>query len=157
MVQDEPRLYRGVPDAAGTAYKWEVLDRNGTWQGFRLLDQFPAVKANPKALALADKNIAIGASICEVISTRAGYASDALVEDLGTYMAHHAILTAVRNSSDIEPSRPGSHVVGYFPFGLDDKIAKDYHALNQSIDEYRKASARKLKAISRSDSRGEKQ
>jgi len=49
-------------------------------------------------------------------------ASEGLVDMLGQYMAHFAILTAVRNGSEAEPYEPGWHKVGYFPFGLDKKI-----------------------------------
>jgi len=53
-------------------------------------------------------------------------ASEGLVDMLGQYMAHFAILTAVRNGSEAEPYEPGWHKVGYVPFGLDKKIGKTY-------------------------------
>jgi len=150
LVQDEPARYRKVPKPEGNDFRWEVRDRNGTWQGFRLLDQFPAIKTNPKALALADANLLIGAKICKIISTRAGYASDALVDMLGQYMAHYAILSTIRNGSETEPFEPGWHKVGYFPFGLDTKIGEAYHELNESIDEYGKAYTRTLEILEKS-------
>jgi len=147
LVQDEPGRYRKVPAPTGKDFRWEVTDKNGTWQGFRLLDQFPAIKENAKALALADANLVIGAKICELISTRAGYASEALVDMLGQYMAHHAILSTVRSGPETEPFEPGWHKVGYFPFGLDKKIGEAYHDLAKSIDEYGKVSTQTLEAL----------
>lgn len=149
LVQDEPTRYRKVATATGTEFRWEVMDKKGAWRGFRLLDQFPAIKGNAKALALADANLTIGGKICEVISTRAGYASESLVEMLGQYMAHFAILSSVRSGSEAEPYEPGWHKVGYFPFGLDQKIGEAYHDLSKSIDEYGRACTHTLEALAK--------
>jgi hypothetical protein len=151
LVEDEPTRYRKAPNPVGADFHWEVLDKNGNWQGFRLLDQFPAVKTNRKALALADANLAIGAKICKIITTRAGYASEALVEMLGQYMAHHAILSTIRNGAETAPFEPGWHKVGYYPFGLDQKIAEAYHELSRSIDEYGKAYNQTLELLAKPD------
>jgi hypothetical protein len=150
LVQDEPTRYRKVGTAEGTDFRWEVLDKNGTWQGFRQLDQFPAIKRNPRALALADANLAIGAKICKIIFTRAGYASDALVEMLGQYMAHYAILSNIRNGQETEPFQAGGHKIGYFPFGLDEKIGEVYHELSKSIDDYAIVCTRTLGILAKS-------
>jgi hypothetical protein len=149
LVEDEPSRYRKVPKPAGKDFRWEVLDKNGVWQGFRLLDQFPAIKKNLKALALADKNLELGASICMVISRHAGYASESIVDMLGQYTAHHAILSTIRNGTESEPFEPGWHKVGYFPFGLDTKIAEEYHEISRSIDEYRRASTQTLETLAK--------
>ena len=149
LVQDDPTRYRKAPKPEGNDFRWEVLDKTGTWKGFRLLDQFPAIKTNAKALALADANLVIGAKICKIISTRAGYASDALVDMLGQYMAHFAILSTIRNGPETEPFEPGWHKVGYFPFGLDNKIGEAYHELSRSIDEYGKAYTQTLEILAK--------
>jgi hypothetical protein len=149
LVEDEPARYRKVPKAEGRDFRWEVLDKSGMWQGFRLLDQFPAIKSDAKALALADENLVIGKRICRIISSRAGYASEALVDMLGQYMAHYAILSTMRKDPRTEAFEPGWHKVGYFPFGLDAKVADEYHQISKSIDEYRKASTRLLESLAK--------
>ena len=147
LVADEPTRYREVPEAKGREFRWQVPDKKGAWQGFRLLDQFPAIKANPKALALADNNLVIGGKICKIISTRAGYASETLIDMLGQYMAHYAILSTIRQGNETEPFEPGWHKVGYYPFGLNEKIAEEYHEIIKLIDAYRRASALQLEAL----------
>jgi len=86
LVEDDPTRYRKVPTATGNEFRWEVFDKDGQWRGFRLLDQFPVVKKDPKALALADANLVIGQNICQIVSTHAGYASEGLVDMLGQYL-----------------------------------------------------------------------
>lgn len=149
LVADEPSRYRNVPTAVGKEFRWEVLDKKGVWQGFRLLDQLPAIKGNLKALALVDANLLIGEKICKIISTRAGYASEALVDMLGQYMAHYAILSTIRNGKETEAFEPGWHKVGYYPFGLDTKIGEAYHEVSKSIDDFRKGSTRTLETLAR--------
>jgi hypothetical protein len=149
LVEDEPTRYRKAPKAEGRDFRWEVLDKRDAWQGFRLLDQFPAIKSDTKALALADQILVIGERICKIISSRAGYASEALVDMLGQYMAHYAILSTIRQDSRTEAFEPGWHKVGYYPFGLDTQIAQEYHEISKSIDEYRKASTRTLESLAK--------
>jgi hypothetical protein len=149
LVADEPSRYRSVPTAVEKEFRWEVLDKKGEWQGFRLLDQLPAIKSNLKALALVDANLLIGEKICKVISNRAGYASEALVDMLGQYMAHYAILATIRNGKETEAFEPGWHKVGYFPFGLDTKIGEAYHEVSKSIDDFRKGSTRTLETLAK--------
>lgn len=147
LVEDDSERYRKVPTAVGSEFRWEVRDEKGEWKGFRLLDQFPAIKRNPKALALADANLEIGAKICKVISTRAGYASEDLVDMLGQYMAHYAILSAIRHGSETLPFEPGWHKVGYYPFGLDTRIRDTYREISKSIDEYGRLGMQTLGAL----------
>jgi hypothetical protein len=149
LVEDEPSRYRKVAKPSGSDFRWEVLDQKAKWQGFRLLDQFPAIKKNPRALALADKNLEIGTRICEVISHHAGYASESILDMLGQYTAHHAILSTIRNGTETEPFEPGWHKVGYFPFGLDKKIAEECHAVSKSVDEFRAGSTRTLETLAK--------
>jgi hypothetical protein len=149
LVEDDPARYRKVPNPVGKDFRWEVLDKQGKWQGFRLLDQLPAVKKQRNALAVADTMLAIGEKICKVISSRAGYASEDLVEMLGQYMAHFAILSTVRNGPETEPFEPGWHKVGYYPFGLDKKIADAYKEISKSIDEYGRACTQKLEILTK--------
>lgn len=149
LVEDDPTRYRKATTAEGRDFRWEVLDKRGTWQGFRLLDQFPAIKSDAKALALADENLVIGERICKIISRRAGYASEALVDMLGQYMAHYAILATIRKDPRTEAFEPGWHKVGYFPFGLDARVAEEYHQISKSIDLYRKASTKILESLAK--------
>jgi hypothetical protein len=153
LVADEPSRYRKVLKPEGGSFRWEVLDKNNSWKGFTLLDQFPAVKKNPRALSLADKNLEVGARICDVISHRSGYASEGIVDMLGQFTAHHTILSTIRDGTEPEPFEPGWHSqLSYFPFGLDAKIHEEYHEISKSIDQFRSQSTRILEKLAeRSD------
>jgi hypothetical protein len=146
LSHDEPPRYRKNTDAVGSDFRWQVFHK-GKWGNFYLLDQLPAIKENPRALALVDAMLAIGEKICEVISSNAGYATEDIVEMLGKYMAHHAILKTVRNGSETEPFEPGFHKVGYFPYGIDTKIREAYHEVFKSIDQGRQAGTETLKIL----------
>ncbi len=148
LVHDEPGRYRRSSNPQGTDFRWEVLDQDGTWKGFRLVDQLPAIKSNPRALALADANLKLGKTMAKIIATRAGYATEDSIELLGEYMAHHAILTAIRNGPETEAFEAGRHKIGAFPYGLDDLIGKRYHELNKAIEQYGQAYDRALELLS---------
>lgn len=144
LVQDEPGRYRWAPDSDPKDGKFEVLDKDGTWKGFRLLDQFPAVRKNGRALALADRVLEIGKAITHTITQHAGLASEDLLDLLGRYLAHYAILSAVRQDDRAEPYPPGSHEIGYYPRELDAKIEAGYREVAHLIAEYAKASKQLL-------------
>jgi hypothetical protein len=146
LAQEEPARYRKNPDAVGSDFRYQVFHK-GKWEKFYLLDQLPAIKGNARAVALVDGMIAIGRRICKVISSNAGYAAEDLVETLGKYMAHYAILKSIRNGPETEPFEPGFHKVGYFPYGIDTKVSEAYHSVSKSIDEYRRTSAETLKMV----------
>jgi hypothetical protein len=138
LVQDEPHRYRWASGAGAKEGQVEVLDKDGNWKGFRLLDQFPAVRTNPKALALADRVLEIGKQITHTITQHAGLASEAedLLELLGMYLAHYAILSAVRQDDRTEPYPPGSHEIGYYPRELNPKIEAGYREIAHLIAQY---------------------
>lgn len=142
MVQDEPQKYRWTPETDPKEGRMQVLDQDGTWKGFRLLDQFPLVRKNPKALALADTVLEIGKEMTAIISTHAGLASGELLDVLGDYTAHYAVLSAIRKESRTEPYPPGSHVTGYYPRELNPKLIAGYREIAQFIDEYSQAGKR---------------
>ena len=144
LVQDEPGRYRWAPDSDPKDGKLQVLDKDGTWNGFRLLDQFPAVRKNGRALALADRVLEIGKAITHTITQHAGLASEDLLDLLGRYLAHYAILSAVRQEDRIEPYPAGSHEMGYYPRELDAKIEAGYREVALLIAEYGKASKQLL-------------
>jgi hypothetical protein len=139
LVQDQPDKYRWAPGGEPSDGKVQVLDNTGQWHGFRLLDQFPVVRQNPNALALADQVLNIGKQITAIITERAGLAAEDLVEVLGKYLAHYAILSAVRNDKRIEPYPPGSHEMGYYPRELNSKIEAGYREVMEFIAEYANA------------------
>src|SRR5579863_4876120 len=60
LAEDQPQRYRIVLNPGPRGFRFEVLDKHGQWQGFRLLDQLPAIKSDPKALALIDRMLEIG-------------------------------------------------------------------------------------------------
>jgi hypothetical protein len=147
LVYDDPARYQRTPSATGDDYRLQVLDKAGQWKDFRLVDQLPALKSNPRAMALVDAIVGLGKNMCEIIATRAGYAAENSVELLGLYMAHHAILTAIRNGPETEAFEPGRHKVGAFPYGLDDVIGDKYHELSNAIDQYGQAYDRALQLL----------
>jgi hypothetical protein len=144
LVYDDSAQYQRTPNATGDDYRLQVLDKAGQWKDFRLVDQLPALKSNPRAMALVDAIIGLGKNMCEIIATRAGYAAEDSVDLLGLYTAHHAILTAIRNGPETEAFQPGRHKVGAFPYGLDKVIGDKYHELSNAIDQYGQAYDRAL-------------
>jgi hypothetical protein len=154
LVQDEQERYRWAANTDPGRRSLEVRQQDGTWHDFRLLDQFPAVKRNPKALALADRVLAIGKEMTAIITRHAGLASGDLVDLLGQYMAHYAILSAIRQEDRTEPYPPGWHEMGYYPRELDARIAAGYREIAQIIADSAKESSRLLATIS--DANGSK-
>lgn len=144
LAQDEPQRYRFPPKPDQQDYRLQVIDKAGEWRGFRLLDQLPAVKRNPKAFALAERILEIGDRMTKIISAHAGLASEDLVPLLGQYMAHYAILSTVHTLGETEPYEPGWHKMGYYPRELDAKIEESYRELSRFFDEYAAASKRML-------------
>lgn len=150
LIADEPSRYRKAPQLGENSFNWEVLDKNNSWKGFTLLDQFPAVKKNPRALSLADRNLEVGARICDVISHQSGYASEAIVDMLGQFTAHYTILSTIRNGTETEPFEPGWHSkLAYFPFGLDARIRQEYREIIRSIDEFRNQPMQTLEKLAK--------
>lgn len=147
LVQDEPQRYRIASNPGPRDYRFEVLDKNGKWQGFRLLDQLPAIRSNSKALALIDRILEIGEQMTRIISKHAGLASEDLIGLLGQYMAHYAILSTIYKLNEVEPYEPGWHKMGYYPFDLNAKIEEGYRELSGFIDEYVAASKRMLQNL----------
>ena len=136
LIYDQPERYQKATNTTSDDYRLQVLDNDGQWKDFRLVDQLPALRSNQRAMALVDAIVGLGRNMCEIISTRAGYAAENSVELLGLYMAHHAILTAIRNGSETEAFEPGRHKVGAFPRGLDQVIGEKYHELSNAIDQF---------------------
>ena len=116
LIHDEPTKYQMALNPTGNDYRFQVKDNKEEWQNFRLVDQLPAIKGNPRALALIDANLNLGARMVEIISKSAGYASEDLLEQCGQYMAHYAILKAIRDGSETEAFEPGRHKMEAYPF-----------------------------------------
>jgi len=127
--------------------RFQVRDKNGDWKAFRLLDQLPAVRSKPKAFALADRILQIGEEMTKIITKNAGLASEDLIDLLGRYMAHYAIISTIHKLGETQPYEPGWHKMGYFPRELDEKVATGYRELSQFLGEYSKASKRMLEAL----------
>lgn len=147
LAYDEPNRYKRLAESDPEGYRFHVRAKDGSWRGFRLLDQLPAVRTNPKALALVEAILQIGEQMTKIISKRAGLASQDLVNLLGAYLAHYAVLSTIHKRGETEPYEPGWHKVGYYPRDLNAKIAAGYHEVSQFIDEYAKASNRMLEAL----------
>ena len=147
LAYDAPTQYKLLPEADPDGYRFHVLAKDGLWKGFRLLDQLPAVRTNPKALALVESILLIGEEMTKIISEHAGLASEDLAGLLGEYLAHYAILSTIHKCGETEPYEPGWHKMGYYPRDLNLKIAAGYHELSQFLDEYSKASKHMLEAL----------
>jgi len=152
IVQDEPLKYKplATPDSEG--YRVHVLAKDGTWKGFRLLDQLPAIRTSPHSWALIGHILSIGKLTTRIISKHAGLASEDVINLLGEYLAHYAILSTIYKSGETKPYEPGWHKMGYYPRQLNVKIEEGYRELSQFLDEYGKASKRMLETLPLSDS-----
>ena len=146
LAQDEPSRYKWNSDK-NSPDEFLVFAKDRTWKGFRLLDQLPAVRSNPKAFALAEGILEIGEKMTGIISEHAGLASENLIDLLGQYMAHYATLRTIYKRGETEPYEPGWHQVRYYPRELNAQVESGYRELSGFIDEYVDASKKMLKAI----------
>jgi hypothetical protein len=148
-IRSELRVLRHLDITVGDGMddRFQVRDKNGDWKAFRLLDQLPAVRSKPKAFALADRILQIGEEMTKIITKNAGLASEDLIDLLGRYMAHYAIISTIHKLGETQPYEPGWHKMGYFPRELDEKVATGYRELSQFLGEYSKASKRMLEAL----------
>lgn len=147
LVQDEPARYKLLSEPDSEGYRVHVLARDGTWKGFRLLDQLPAVRTNPRALPLMERILQIGEQMTKIISDHAGLASKELIDLLGEYLAHYAILSTIHKGGETVPYEPGWHKMGYYPRRLNRMIEDGYRELSDFLDGYAKASKRMLEAL----------
>ncbi|MCI0604597.1 hypothetical protein L0156_16545 [bacterium] len=147
LAEDEPERYKRLAERDAEGNTLLVLASYGVWKGFRLLDQLPAVKANPKALPLVVGILEIGDRMTKIISENAGLASKDIIELLGEYMAHYAILSSIHKSPETKPYEPGWHKRGYYPRDLNEKIKQGYREVNDFLDGYAEASKRMLEAL----------
>jgi hypothetical protein len=147
LEHDEPERYKqlAIPDPEG--FRFHVRAKNGSWQGFRLLDQLPAMRDNSKALVFVEGILDIGGKMTKIISERAGFASRDLVDLLGEYLAHYTILSTIHKQGETVPYEPGWHKMGYYPIKLNEKIKRDYYELSEFIDQYAEASKYMLQAL----------
>lgn len=148
LVRDVPSRYSENPLATGKEFRFRITNEKGELQGFYLVDELPAIKGYGSAMQLIDLMLDLGKSICTIITTHAGLASEDLIEDLGKYMAHHAILSAIRNGPETTAFEPGTNKLGAFPFGLDTRIEQRLKALSKDIDDYDRGSDRSLSLLS---------
>jgi hypothetical protein len=144
LVQDHPDRYTRLPQRDSEGHWIHVLGEHGTSKPFRLLDQMPAIKDNAGALVLVDEIIAIGKKTTNIISKRAGLATADLIDLLGEYLAHFAMLCAIRANPTTKPSEPLAKKLGYFPRSLNAKVADGYRELSRFLDEYVNASKKML-------------
>ena len=70
-----------------------------------------------------------------------------LLEQCGQYMAHYAILKAIRDGSETEAFEPGRHKIGAYPFGFDTSVGDKYHELSKELGSYGQAYDRTLKIL----------
>lgn len=149
LAQDEPKRYRWVDPPDPEGYRFHVFDdEDKKWKGFRLLDQLPAVRSNQKALALAVRILEVGEKTTGIISEHAGLASEDLMDVLGKYLAHYAILSTIYKSDETDPYKPGWHEMGYYTRELNEKIEAGYRELSQFFNKYAKAGERMLEDLS---------
>ncbi|MCI0622789.1 MAG: hypothetical protein L0387_14200 [Acidobacteria bacterium] len=147
LVQDEPNRYRLLSEPDPEGYRMHVLAKDGAWKGFRLLDQLPAIRSNLNTLTLVERILQIGEQMTKIISDHAGLASKDLIELLGEYLAHYALLSTIHKRGETVPYEPGWHKMGYYPRQLNGRIEEGYRELSQFVDEYAMASKRMLEAL----------
>jgi hypothetical protein len=147
IERDAPDRYFKNTTAVGNDFRYLVKNKEGEASGFYLVDQLPAIKGNASAMQLVDLMLDLGKSICTIITTHAGLASEDLIEMLGEYMAHHAILSAIRGGPETTAFEPGHNKLGAFPRGLDARIEERLKALSKEIDDYDKVSGRSLSLV----------
>ena len=138
LIYDHPSLYKELPTPDPDGYRVHVYDGTA-WKGFRLLDQLPQVKSSVNAKVLLDQIMAIGVNMTALISQHSGLASSDIIELLGEYLEHFAILKSIYDSSLTQPYPAGWHKRGYFPRRLNKAIKNDYVQLNKILDDYSKA------------------
>jgi hypothetical protein len=154
LERDAPDRYFKNLNASGNDFRYQVKNEKGEAKGFYLVDQLPAIKGNTSAMQLIDLMLDLGKSMCTIITTHAGLASEDLIEMLGEYMAHHAILRAIRSGPETTAFEPGHNKLGAFPRGLDARIEERLKALSKEIDDYDKVSGRSLSLLSKSFGEG---
>lgn len=116
---------------------------------FRLLDRLPDLRQIPTVWALVDQIVSIGDSMTKIIAERAGLASERIIDRLGEYLAHYAILSLLYKSKETTPYPPGWHSRGYYPRELDSELAADYHEVSKFIDQHAIATERILEGLSK--------
>jgi hypothetical protein len=94
-----------------------------------------------------DRILQIGEQMTEIISDHAGLASKDLIDLLGEYLAHYAILSTIYKGSETVPYEPGWHKMLYYPRRLNQMIEDGYRELSEFLDGYAKASKRMLEAL----------
>jgi hypothetical protein len=115
---------------------------------FRLLDRLPGLREVRTVWALVDQIVLIGDSMTKIIAEHAGLASERIIDRLGQYLAHYAILSLLYKSSETTPYAPGWHSRGYYPRELDSELAADYHEVSKFIDQHAIATERILDDLS---------
>ena len=154
LERDAPDRYFKNLNASGDDFRYQVKNKEGEAKGFYLVDQLPAIKGNTSAMQLVDLMLELGKSMCTIITMHAGLASEDLIEMLGEYMAHHAILSAIRSGPETTAFEPGHNKLGAFPRGLDARIEEKLKALSKEIDDYGKVSGRSLSLLSKNFGEG---
>lgn len=142
LVQDQPEEYKWPSEPNPEDDRLHVRAKDGTWKSFRLLDQLPAIRAakdtKPTAFALVEQILEIGAQITKIISEHTGLASEDLIDSLGEYLAHYAILSDIHKRGETKPYESGWHKIGYYPRELNKKVAVGHHDLNRLVEKYAK-------------------
>lgn len=148
LAQDEPSKYKLLDEVDNEGFRMHVLAKDRSWKPFRLLDQLPAIKKHSKAHELVARIIGIGKQTTEIISKHSGLASADLIDLLGEYLAHVALLSAIYHGSETEAFEPLSQKTGYFSHELAPKIKAGYDELSRFIDSYAAASKTMLAEFS---------
>lgn len=116
---------------------------------FRLLDRLPGLRDIPTVWALVEKIVSIGDSMTKIIAEHAGLASERIIDRLGQYLAHYAILSLLYKSTETTPYVPGWHSRGYYPRELDSELGADYREVSKFIDQHAIATERILEGLSK--------
>lgn len=144
LLQFDPKTYRRVNDG-----RLHVFQSDKDLGEFRLLDRLPGLREIPIVWALIDQIVSIGSSMTKIIAEHAGLASERIIDRLGQYLAHYAILSLLHRSQETTPYTPGWHSRGYYPRELDSELAADYREVSAFIDQHAIATEHILEGLSK--------
>lgn len=131
-----PDTYRWHKDEKGG--EWLEIKHEGVWGEYRLLDQLPVLKTDPRAMALVDQILEIDAEMVKIIRRHNGLAAvETTISPLyGKFLGHYAVLSLERKGPAGTAYAPKSQEIGYYPRELDALIDDEYNKARCAVREY---------------------
>jgi hypothetical protein len=122
----------------GKGGKWLEIKDGAGWAEYRLLDQLPVLKNDPRAMALVDQILEIDAEMVKIIRRHNGLAAvETTISPLyGKFLGHYAVLSLERKGPPGAAYQPKSQEIGYYPRELDALIDEEYNKARCAVREY---------------------